>query len=92
MRKFITSVNEKDSRYEDLLNYLCSERKVDKVLAAAELDKFISYWTELNKSGTKQRWELEKTFEVQKRLLTWFRRANKSTGYQSQNKVSNIIF
>lgn len=36
-----------------------------------ELDKFISYWNEPNKSGTKVRWELEKTFDVTRRLRTW---------------------
>ena len=36
-----------------------------------EVNKFVNYWTELNKSGTKQRWELEKTFQVEGRLRTW---------------------
>ena len=35
------------------------------------LDKFVNYWTEKNKSGTKMRYELEKTFEISKRLATW---------------------
>jgi phage replication O-like protein O len=39
-----------------------------------EIQKFILYWTEPNKSGTKQRWELEKTFEIKRRLFTWFSR------------------
>lgn len=37
-----------------------------------EIVKFTSYWTEKNKSGTKQRWETEKTFEIARRLTTWF--------------------
>lgn len=36
-----------------------------------ERKKFYNYWTEKNKSGTKERWELEKTFEVEKRFATW---------------------
>jgi len=35
------------------------------------LDKFCNYWTEKNKSKTKMRFELEKTFEINKRLTTW---------------------
>ena len=35
------------------------------------LNKFINYWSELNKSGTKMRFELEKTWEIEKRLITW---------------------
>ena len=32
---------------------------------------FFNYWTERNKSGTKMRFELEKTWETLKRLQTW---------------------
>ena len=32
---------------------------------------FFNYWTERNKSGTKMRFELEKTWETAKRLQTW---------------------
>jgi hypothetical protein len=35
------------------------------------LNKFCNYWTEKNKSKTKMRFELEKTFETSKRLATW---------------------
>lgn len=37
------------------------------------LRKFYNYWTELNKSGTKMRYELQQTFEISKRLATWAR-------------------
>ncbi len=46
-------------------------------IVRAELDKFFNYWTEKNRSGTKARWELERTFEVQKRLQTWFSNVQK---------------
>lgn len=35
------------------------------------LADFIRYWTEPNKSQTKMRWELEKTWDVERRLRTW---------------------
>jgi len=35
--------------------------------------EFFNYWSELNKSKTKMRWELQKTFEVEKRLATWIK-------------------
>lgn len=37
---------------------------------------FFNYWTEKNKSGTKMRFEMEKTWEVSKRLQTWAARNN----------------
>ena len=71
MKRFIISVNEETQEYSDLLEAL-SLKGVPEELARQELKKFVSYWTELNKSGTKQKWELQKTFEVQRRLATWF--------------------
>jgi len=38
------------------------------------LNSFILYWTEKNKSGTKMKYELEKTFEIPLRLSTWAKR------------------
>ena len=35
---------------------------------------FFDYWSELNKSGTKMRYELEKTWELPRRLSTWANR------------------
>ena len=35
---------------------------------------FFDYWSETNKSGTKMRYELEKTWELPLRLSTWARR------------------
>lgn len=37
---------------------------------------FFDYWSEMNKSGTKMRYELERTWEVSKRLATWASRDN----------------
>lgn len=43
--------------------------------------EFIEYWSEPNKSGTKMRWELEKTWDLNRRLLRW----------QRSSKEENII-
>lgn len=45
--------------------------------ALSEIKKFISYWTEPTKSGKKQRWETEKTYDVRRRLATWLNNSNK---------------
>ncbi len=73
MKEFIKSIEDGDEGHSDLVKWL-EQRGVNPTVANRELIKFVAYWTELNKSGTKQRWELEKTFEVQKRLTTWFSR------------------
>jgi phage replication O-like protein O len=73
MKSFVNSFEQLDDNYYQLLEYL-KQNGINQHLAETELSKFINYWTELNKSGTKQRWEMEKTFEVKRRLTTWFSR------------------
>jgi hypothetical protein len=38
--------------------------------------KFYNYWSEMNKSGTQMRYEMEKTWELARRLTTWASRDN----------------
>jgi len=39
--------------------------------------EFISYWTEPNKSKTKMRFELQKTFDITRRINTWIKNDKK---------------
>ena len=75
---------------EKVINSLI-EKGINKELVKREINKFISYWTELNKSGTKQRWELEKTFEVNKRLATWFNKIQEFNFRSEKDKKVIII-
>lgn len=55
------------------IEYLIS-KGIPEELAKTELQKFIAYWTELNSTGKKQRWQMEKVFELRRRFVTWFGR------------------
>lgn len=55
-------------------------------LIRGEIKKFIAYWTEPTKLGNKERWEIEKTFEIGRRLTTWFSRI------KDFNKFSKTAF
>lgn len=51
---------------------------------------FYLYWTELNKSKTKMRFELQKTWEVGKRLATWAKNdKNFNNGQRKQQSVTS---
>ena len=47
---------------------------------------FFDYWTEKNPQGKKMRFEMEKTFEVKKRLTTW---KNKENQFNQKNNSFN---
>lgn len=69
---------EKGAVYDDILAALAARGSRDAV--ERELQKFILYWTEKNKTGTRERWQQEKTFEVRRRLYTWLSRASERKG------------
>jgi hypothetical protein len=41
-----------------------------------EYDNFYSYWTEKNNKG-KERWEMEKFFDIARRIKTWMTNSTK---------------
>lgn len=61
------TLSRKEAFYQSLIPFL---GKYPKEMIRA----FFDYWSELNKSGTKMRYELEKTWELPKRLATWANR------------------
>jgi DNA-binding Lrp family transcriptional regulator len=53
------------------------------------LEAFISYWTEPNRSKTKLAYELQKTFEIGRRLKTWAKNKDK---FNNTNTAKPAIF
>lgn len=61
---------------QEFLNAIAQKNtNVSKQALWNEIKAFANYWTELTHTGLKQRWECQKTFEVDRRLVTWFSRA-----------------
>ena len=50
---------------------------------------FFEYWSELNKSETKMRWELQTTFQISKRLVTWLK--NEKPKFGEPKQQTNIF-
>lgn len=61
------TLSRKESFYQSLVPFVSQYPK--EMIRA-----FFDYWSELNKSGTKMRYELEKTWELPRRLATWANR------------------
>lgn len=59
VRQFLQALKEK---YKD----------APKEIVWSEIKKFERYWTEKNQTGTKERWQKQDTFEVDRRLSKWF--------------------
>jgi hypothetical protein len=51
------------------------------------LDSFYDYWSEPNKSKSKERWQLQQTFEIGRRLKTWAKREKSFKSKQTMSKI-----
>jgi len=74
MKLFTTS----EEYFYKIVKYFV-EKGLPEQAVVEELTKFKNYWMELNKTGRKQRWELQPTFQLKRRLMTWFRNCHKWT-------------
>ncbi len=68
------------------VNHGADEKTIER-----EIKKFISYWTEPNKSGTKVRWELQKTFDVKRRLARWMTNAAEFAGRNKRERKGVVV-
>ena len=59
---------------------------VPEEILEREFKKFTLYWTEPNHTGKKERWQMQKTFDVKRRLWTWL---NRSKDFHSEKRSEN---
>ena len=53
------------------------ETHINYQLLIGEKAKFLDYWTEKNPNGKKERWQMQRVFDVEKRWRTWLRNTEK---------------
>ena len=75
-----TKLNKIEDRIRDFKKSVFSHNDFDK----EDLENFFLYWSELNKSGSKMRFELERTWSLNLRLKRWV-----SNGFNKNQK--NIL-
>ena len=56
---------------KQVIQKISEKYNADLNVVTREIGKFVDYWTELNKSGTRQKWETQNTFEVDRRIKRW---------------------
>lgn len=75
----------------EIISELIEKTGAPEEALTKEIQKFMLYWTEPNKSGTKERWQTEKTFEVRRRLYTWLSRAGKMTSVHVRAGAGRVV-
>lgn len=84
----LLEAGEVDKLKKSKLEFVETLKEFKDVYSREMLNAFYSYWTEPNKSKTKVRWQLEKTWDVSRRLKTW---ADNNKEIQKQSKVESIL-
>lgn len=78
----------KDNKFfNKVVGEFSEKEKLSLSVAVTQLQGFRSYWSELNRSGKKQKWEMQPTFELRRRIGTWLRKAEQFGDIQSDVKV-----
>ena len=68
--------------YESLVPYI---DKYDRLM----IRDFYDYWSQVNEGGKKMLWEMQKAFEISKRLATWSSRRKVSSQTQEESLYRN---
>ena len=70
----VNNVNNVNKRKNIFINQVCAEGlKYTPMIEPNKIEDFNDYWTEMNKSKTKMKWELQNTFDIGLRLKRWIR-------------------
>ena len=79
----VKDIDKRKEGFEKEVNEIAETKKYDK----KEVEKFVSYWTEPNRSGKKMLFEMRQVFHIPRRLITWFKNDfNNKKGAKNERK------
>jgi hypothetical protein len=91
-KRFFQAVKDGSMEFTEFVKGLAERNNGDEGVIKNEVLKFTAYWTERSQVGKYERWELQRTFEVMRRLATWFGNVDKFKGFTTQvNKGCKFI-
>jgi hypothetical protein len=90
----IVSIEEREKKFKESLYPFTKYTKNPEGMYTPEIIKeFFEYWKEPNKSKSKMRFEMEKTWDLKLRLVRWgnnnFGKKGQQNNYSSSNKVAS---
>ena len=84
------TINKLTIKKENFIESVYNLAYAEQILSDQESEKFVEYWSEPNKSQTKMRWELEKTWDLNLRMKRWSRR-QKEWNPKNQNSLKSKL-
>ena len=83
----VNNIKDKDAKFKKQVFEFAFTSSGKPLYNQEVLNDFYNYWSEPNKSNTKMKFELQQTFDIGRRLVTWSKNdfGNKSNGVKKQN-------
>jgi len=69
---FFEAIEDGDEKIISFASQLATKYQISQLAALNELQAFRNWWTELDQTGRKERWQVQKFFQINRRLATWF--------------------
>ena len=85
--KLRTNTNNKENNVNNVNNIITNKEYLDKY-GLKLLQAFVDYWCEKSVNGKKMRWQKEKAFDIDLRLIKWSK--NDFDGYYKRHKEERI--
>ena len=65
---------EKQTIIKKIISYIINNNEYKRKYGIEMIQEFVDYWTEMLPNGKKQRWQKQKAFDVNRRLIAWAKR------------------
>lgn len=82
---FLEIFEEKILKNEEFLEKIKNKFEFENESLKSSAENFLIYWTEKNENWKKERWQMQKTFDIQKRFYTWLSNEKKWNFWKNKN-------
>lgn len=87
-KSFLEIFKEKILENNEFLEKVKIKFDLEKESLKSSAENFLIYWTEKNENWRKERWQMQKTFDIQKRFFMWLNNDRKWNSSKNKRKVT----
>ena len=90
-KSFLEIFKEKILENNEFLEKIKTKFEIENESLKNSAENFLIYWTEKNENWRKERWQMQKTFDIQKRFFMWLSNEKKWRNNKSLSKTWYVV-
>ena len=90
-KSFLEIFQEKILENNEFLEKVKTKFEITNESLKSSAENFLIYWTEKNENWRKERWQMQKTFDIQKRFFMWLSNEKKWRNNKSLSKTWYVV-